>query len=96
LYSAISNAPPRPTKEIGCQAKVIGALVSLGGALLMALYTGLVVQIVGSSAATQMHQLENVNDPAGAHWLLGALFTLIGCVGIFASYILQVSSHIHI
>jgi hypothetical protein len=62
----------------------------------MALYKGPVVQIVGSSVATQMHQPKNVNDPTGAHWLLGALFTLIGCVGIFASYILQVSSHIHI
>jgi len=83
-------------KEIGCQAKVIGTVVSLGGAFLMALYKGPVLQIAGSSAATQMHQPENVNDPTGSHWLLGALFLLIGCAGFSAFYILQVSSHIHI
>ncbi|CAJ2674444.1 unnamed protein product [Trifolium pratense] len=76
-------------KEIGCQAKVIGTVVSLGGAFLMALYKGPVLQIHGSSAATQMHQPENVNDPSGSHWLLGALFVLIGCAGFAAFYILQ-------
>ncbi|KAL5071077.1 hypothetical protein RYX36_021964 [Vicia faba] len=76
-------------REIGCQAKVIGTVVSLGGAFLMALYKGPVLQIVGSSAATQMHQPENVNDPTGSHWLLGALFLLIGCAGFSAFYILQ-------
>lgn len=79
-------------KEIACQGKVIGTMVSLGGALLMVLYKG---PVLGSSAATQMHQPENVNDPTGAHWLLGALFLVIGCVGISAFYILQVS-HIYI
>lgn len=82
-------------REIGCQAKVIGTVVSLGGAFLMALYKGPVLQIAGSSAATQMHHPENVNDPTGSHWLLGALFLLIGCAGFSAFYILQVSSTIH-
>ncbi|KAK2453399.1 WAT1-related protein [Trifolium repens] len=76
-------------KEIGCQAKVIGTVVSLGGAFLMALYKGPILQIAGSSAATQVHQPENVNDPSGSHWLLGALFLLIGCAGFSAFYILQ-------
>jgi len=83
-------------KEIGCQAEVIGTLVSLGGALLMTLCKGPVVQIAGSSTTTQMHQPENVNDPTGAHWLLGALYILIGCVGVSAFYILQLSSHVHL
>ncbi|KAL5071078.1 hypothetical protein RYX36_021965 [Vicia faba] len=76
-------------REIGCQAKVIGTVVSLGGAFLMALYKGPVLQITGSSAATQMHQPENVNDPTGSHWLLGGVFLLVGCVGFSAFYILQ-------
>ncbi|XP_039690309.1 WAT1-related protein At4g08290 [Medicago truncatula] len=69
-------------KEIACQGKVIGTMVSLGGALLMVLYKGPVLQNVGSSTATQMHQPENVNDPTGAHWLLG----------VSAFYILQATS----
>lgn len=74
-------------KEIGCQAKVIGTVVSLGGAFLMALYKGPVLEIAGSSA--EASHPENVNDPTGAHWLIGACFLLIGCAGFSAFYILQ-------
>ncbi|XP_058724506.1 WAT1-related protein At4g08290-like [Vicia villosa] len=76
-------------REIGCQAKVIGTVVSLGGAFLMALYKGPVLHIAGSSTVKQMHQPENVNDPTGSHWLLGAVFLLIGCAGFAGFYILQ-------
>lgn len=77
-------------KELGCIAKVIGTAVSLGGAFLMALYKGPVVNIAGSSAS-HVGQPENVNDPSGSHWLIGACFLLIGCAGFSAFYILQVS-----
>ncbi|KAJ1439263.1 EamA domain [Sesbania bispinosa] len=72
-------------KELGCQAKVIGTVVTLGGAFLMALYKG---PVVGSSAS-HVGQPENVNDPTGSHWLFGACFLLIGCAGFSAFYILQ-------
>ncbi|KEH16771.1 WAT1-related protein At4g08290 [Medicago truncatula] len=89
LLALIFQLEGMKIKEIACQGKVIGTMVSLGGALLMVLYKG---PVLGSSAATQMHQPENVNDPTGAHWLLGALFLVIGCVGISAFYILQATS----
>lgn len=81
-------------KELGCLAKVIGTAVSLGGAFLMALYKGPVVNIAGSSAS-HVGQPENVNDPSGSHWLIGACFLLIGCAGFSAFYILQVSLSTH-
>ncbi|KAK7301343.1 hypothetical protein RJT34_12206 [Clitoria ternatea] len=76
-------------KEIGCLAKVIGTVVSLGGAFLMTLYKGPVVNVTGSSSATHVGQPENVNDPTGSQWLFGACFLLIGCAGFSAFYILQ-------
>ncbi|BAT82055.1 hypothetical protein VIGAN_03199900 [Vigna angularis var. angularis] len=75
-------------KEVGCLAKMIGTVVSLGGAFLMALYKGPILNIAGSSA-TNVGQPENVNDPSGNHWLTGACFLLIGCAGFSAFYILQ-------
>jgi len=86
-------------KEVGCLAKMSGTMVTLGGAFLMALYKGPILRIAGSSA-THVDQPENVNDPSGHHWLLGACFLLIGCAGFAAFYILQVSlftylHHIH-
>ncbi|XP_061341937.1 WAT1-related protein At4g08290-like [Gastrolobium bilobum] len=76
-------------KELGCQAKVIGTVVTLGGAFLMALYKGPVVNVAGSSSASNVGQPENVNDPSGDHWIIGACFLLIGCAGFSAFYILQ-------
>ncbi|KAG4958926.1 hypothetical protein JHK87_035559 [Glycine soja] len=75
-------------KELGCLAKVIGTAVSLGGAFLMALYKGPVVNIADSSAS-HVGRPDNVNDPSGSHWLIGACFLLIGCAGFSAFYILQ-------
>ncbi|XP_027368353.1 WAT1-related protein At4g08290-like [Abrus precatorius] len=75
-------------KELGCLAKVVGTVVSLGGAFLMTLYKGPVVNVAGSSAS-HASQPENVNDPTGSHWLIGACFLLIGCAGFSAFYILQ-------
>ncbi|ESW13056.1 hypothetical protein PHAVU_008G164100 [Phaseolus vulgaris] len=75
-------------KEVGCLAKMSGTMVTLGGAFLMALYKGPILRIAGSSA-THVDQPENVNDPSGHHWLLGACFLLIGCAGFAAFYILQ-------
>ena len=77
-------------KEIGCQAKVIGTIVTFGGTLIMALYKGTVVSVVGSSTS-HAGQTENVNDLSGSHWVIGTCFLLIGCAGFSAFYILQVS-----
>ncbi|KAL2339801.1 hypothetical protein Fmac_007741 [Flemingia macrophylla] len=102
FLSAVMNAAPSVTfllavilrlehmkmKEVACQAKVIGTIVTLGGALLMALYRGPIVGIMGSSIS-HSDQQENVNNPTGNHWIMGTCFLLIGCAGFSAFYILQ-------
>ncbi|OIW02428.1 hypothetical protein TanjilG_05021 [Lupinus angustifolius] len=75
-------------KQLGCQAKVIGTVVSLGGALLMAMYKGPLVNIMKSST-NHVGQPGNVNDPGADHWVMGACFLLIGCAGFSCFYILQ-------
>jgi len=78
-------------KEVACQAKLIGTIVTFGGTLLMALYKGPVLSMMRSS--TSHSQPQNVNNPTGNHWILGTCFLLIGCAGFSAFYILQVSSY---
>ncbi|KAK7275668.1 hypothetical protein RIF29_16789 [Crotalaria pallida] len=75
-------------KELGCQAKVIGTVVSLGGALLMAMYKGPLINITKSTANHVGQPENNVND-TGDQWVLGACFLLIGCAGFAGFYILQ-------
>ncbi|KHN09197.1 WAT1-related protein At4g08290-like [Glycine soja] len=102
FLSAVMNSAPSVTfvmavilklehmkmKEVACQAKVIGTIVTFGGTLLMALYKGPIVSVMGSSTS-HAGQPENVNSPTGNHWILGTCFLLIGCAGFSAFYILQ-------
>ncbi|MED6205178.1 hypothetical protein PIB30_015516 [Stylosanthes scabra] len=75
-------------RNIGCQAKVIGTAVSLGGAILMAMYKGPILNIVKSSTTHVAHTGNNANTTSD-HWLMGAIFILIGCAGFSGFYILQ-------
>ncbi|QCD78775.1 WAT1-related protein [Vigna unguiculata] len=67
-------------KEVACQAKVIGTVVTFGGTLLMALYKGPVLSFMRSSSS-HASQTENVSNPTGNHWVIGTVFLLIGCAG---------------
>jgi hypothetical protein len=76
-------------KEVACQAKIIGTVVTFGGTLLMALYKGPVVSVVRSSISHVTRQ--PVSDSTGGNdrWIIGTCFLLIGCAGFSAFYILQ-------
>ncbi|KOM41593.1 hypothetical protein LR48_Vigan04g179100 [Vigna angularis] len=75
-------------KEVACQAKLIGTIVTFGGTLLMALYKGPVISLMKSST-THAGQPQTLNNPTANHWILGTCFLLIGCAGFSAFYILQ-------
>ncbi|KAL1290580.1 hypothetical protein AAHE18_20G139900 [Arachis hypogaea] len=75
-------------RNIGCQAKVTGTVISLGGAILMAMYKGPILNIVTSSTTHVAHNGNNANATAD-QWLMGAIFILIGCAGFSGFYILQ-------
>ncbi|KAG5031373.1 hypothetical protein JHK85_015355 [Glycine max] len=103
FLSAVMNSAPSVTfllavilklehmkiKEVTCQAKVIGTVITFGGTLLMAIYKGPVLSVMRSSAS-HAGQPENVTNPSGNHWIIGTCFLLIGCAGFSAFYILQV------
>ncbi|KAL5558388.1 hypothetical protein UlMin_034599 [Ulmus minor] len=97
--SAIMNAVPSITfliavifrlervkiMELRGQAKVIGTLVTLSGALLMTLYKGPVIELFWSKNTTN----HGSSDSSGKHWLAGTLYILIGCVAWACFFVLQ-------
>lgn len=89
VFAVILKLEHMKIKEIACQAKIIGTIVTFGGTLLMALYKGPVVSVVRSSISHATRQPENVSDPSGDRWIIGTCFLLIGCAGFSAFYILQ-------
>ncbi|KAF7829844.1 WAT1-related protein [Senna tora] len=88
LLAVILRMERMKIKEMTCQAKVTGTVVTLGGALLMAMYKGPILHLMGSSN-THTAQPQNVSDPTGSQWLMGSFFVLIACSAFAAFYILQ-------
>lgn len=65
-------------------AKVIGTTITLSGAMLMTLYKGPIVNILGGS------ELEKSGDtPSGQHWVSGTIMLLSCTVGWSAFFIVQ-------
>ncbi|KAJ0085159.1 hypothetical protein Patl1_08390 [Pistacia atlantica] len=99
--SAIMNAVPSITfviavifrleriniKETYSQAKVLGTLVTLAGALLMALYEGPVLNMPWSH--TESHHESSSSGSSDKHIVAGTLLILLGCVAWSSFYVLQ-------
>ncbi|XP_027354165.1 WAT1-related protein At4g08290-like [Abrus precatorius] len=100
--SALMNAVPSLTfvlavilrlervnmKELRSLAKVIGTLVTFGGALLVTLYKGPQIHLFYSP--NKSHHQEASHSPEGIrHWVSGTLFLLLGCVAWSSFFILQ-------
>ncbi|KAG4954283.1 hypothetical protein JHK87_039877 [Glycine soja] len=101
--SAIMNAVPSVTfvlavilrlerlklKELHSQAKLIGTLVSFGGALLMTLYKGPQINLFDHPNTTHQ-KIDECNSYQGQkHWVTGTLFLCLGCLAWSSFYILQ-------
>lgn len=73
-------------KDIRSIGKVIGTIVTFGGALLMAIYKGPGFNLFHSGSTTQHEDGSSHNN----HQTAGALYILMGCVALSSFYILQV------
>lgn len=75
-------------KQIQGIAKVIGTLVTFGGALVMTLYKGPLINLL-SSSKTSHHQNGTHSPQSPRHWISGTLFLLLGCLAWSSFFILQ-------
>ncbi|THU57939.1 hypothetical protein C4D60_Mb03t08890 [Musa balbisiana] len=80
-------------KKVRCQAKVVGTLVTVAGAMLMTLYKGPIMDM----AWTKHAQLQHANVPAAADstdkdWLKGCIFLIIATLAWASLFILQAAT----
>ncbi|XP_029129038.1 WAT1-related protein At4g08290 isoform X2 [Cajanus cajan] len=86
LIAVIVRLERLKLREIRSQAKVIGTLVTFGGALLMAIYKGPAFNLFHSGSTTPH---ENGSPSSHSHQTAGAIYILMGCVALSSFYILQ-------
>lgn len=76
-------------KKLPSQAKVLGTLLTVGGAMLMTLYKGPIVDFIRSSRGG--HHEKATQATADLNWVKGTLMLIASCVGWSGFFILQVS-----
>ncbi|XP_055808198.1 WAT1-related protein At5g07050-like [Solanum dulcamara] len=69
-------------KKLRCQAKVVGTVVTVAGAMLMTLYKGHVINLVWSN---NVHTNTTSNETSDKDWLKGSML-LIGATFAWASF----------
>ncbi|KAJ8449750.1 hypothetical protein Cgig2_001406 [Carnegiea gigantea] len=79
-------------KKVRCQAKVVGTLITVGGAMLMTLYKGHVINLVWSSHIHPAHAA-GASSPSSAatdkDWLKGSMLVILATFAWAAFFILQ-------
>ncbi|WVZ00428.1 hypothetical protein V8G54_026497 [Vigna mungo] len=82
-------------KKVRCQAKVVGTLVTVGGAMVMTLYKGPLVEMVWTKHALNQNQTNNATTtnngttPSDKDWLIGSIFLIIATLAWASLFVLQ-------
>jgi len=79
-------------KQVRSQAKIVGTLLSVGGAMLMTLYTGPIVHMFWSPHPHQHHHdssVKSASDISDKDWITGSLLIIASCLAWAAFFVLQ-------
>lgn len=74
-------------KKLSSQAKIIGTIITVGGAMLMTLYQGPVVNLFMMKGA--QHNEVTADSSSNHNWIFGTLMLLGSCLGWAGFFILQ-------
>ncbi|RZC83224.1 hypothetical protein C5167_046011 [Papaver somniferum] len=77
-------------KKVRCQAKVIGTIVTVAGAMLMTLYKGPIIEMIWSkSIHTNASYTTNTSGSDDKDWLKGSILLILATLAWAALFILQ-------
>lgn len=79
-------------KKVRCQAKVIGTIVTVAGAMLMTLYKGQVINFMWSShVQTHTSSAPVATGSSDKDWVKGSILLIIATLAWASFFILQVT-----
>ena len=78
-------------KKVRCQAKVIGTIVTVAGAMLMTLYKGNVIHLIWSEHVHSTHS-SSVPETTNKDWIKGSILLIIATFAWASFFILQVNN----
>lgn len=83
-------------RKLRCQAKVIGTIVTVAGAMLMTLYKGQVINFLGSKYMHHPRNYvpENTTDSGEKDWFMGSILLIIATLAWASFFILQASNQV--
>lgn len=76
-------------RKIPSQAKIIGTVVTVSGAMVMTLYRGPVINLFGRHGVDHAAATAAATAQSTQHWIIGTIFVLGSCLGWAAFFILQ-------
>lgn len=79
-------------KRVRCQAKVVGTVVTVAGAMVMTLYKGPIVDMMRSRHSDHQTAASPTpaDDSADKNWVKGSIFLIIATMAWAALFIIQV------
>ncbi|CAN0862654.1 WAT1-related protein At5g07050 [Linum grandiflorum] len=76
-------------KKVRCQAKLIGTIVTVAGAMLMTLYKGPIFNLVWSKNAHQSSGTETTDANSDKDWLKGSILLILATLAWATLFVLQ-------